>query len=61
LHKSKTSNRNPLSIRARVETCISVTTAKPAQCRLKESVFHLMPQNNVALNIRQNCQTISGL
>jgi len=31
------------------------------QCRLKEGVFHLMLQNNVATNIGQNCQTISGL
>jgi len=36
-----------------VGTRIPVSTGKLAQCRLKESVFHLMLQINVAPNIGQ--------
>jgi len=35
--------------------------SRHAKSLWKEGVFHLMLQNNVATNIGQNCQTISGL
>jgi len=60
-HKSRTSNRNTVSMQAGVGTCISVTTGKSCTMSFKKSVFHLMLQNNVAPNIGHNCQAISGL
>ena len=45
-HKFETSNCNTLSMRARVGTSYLWVPVNLAQCRSKESVFHLMLQNS---------------
>jgi len=52
-HKSKTSNCNTLSTRARVGTCISVSTGKSCEKTLKRKRFHRILHKIVAPNIGQ--------
>ena len=55
-HRSRTSNRNSISMQAEWEHAYLWLSVNLVQCRLKESVFHLMLQNNAAPYIGRNCR-----